>query len=133
MRSNSSRKPADPALLPSVDEVLAHKTAVDLISDLGRERVVAFVRSLIAKRRTKLLEGHQSDGAIERSTLIAGVVDELAALGDAEQRSGVRRVINATGVIIHTNLGRAPLSERAAAAMTDASGYSAIEYDVQKG
>jgi L-seryl-tRNA(Ser) seleniumtransferase len=133
MRSNSSRKPADPALLPSVDEVLAHKTAVDLISELGRERVVAFVRSLIAKRRTKLLEGHQSDGAIERSTLIAGVVDELAALGDAEQRSGVRRVINATGVIIHTNLGRAPLSERAAAAMTDASGYSAIEYDVQKG
>jgi L-seryl-tRNA(Ser) seleniumtransferase len=133
MQTDVPRKPADPALLPSVDEMLTQKAAVSLISELGHERVVAMMRSLIAKKRNELLDGRQPNGAATREGLIADIAHELAVLGDAEQRSGVRRVINATGVVIHTNLGRAPLSERAIAAMKDASGYSSIEYDVQKG
>ena len=50
------------------------------------------------------------------------------------RRSRLRRVINATGVIVHTNLGRAPLSEAAIAAITeDASGYCTLEYDIETG
>jgi L-seryl-tRNA(Ser) seleniumtransferase len=58
-------------------------------------------------------------------------------LGDAwtaEQRNGIRRVINATGVVIHTNLGRAPLSETARRAVADeAAGYCTLEYDLGTG
>jgi hypothetical protein len=49
------------------------------------------------------------------------------------QRSGQLRVINATGVIVHTNLGRAPLSEAAKRALLDAAGYCTLEYDLETG
>lgn len=132
MQSNPVPKTPDPALLPSVDEVLAQQTAADLIAELGRERVVNIVRSLIAEQRSVLLKG-RSDEGVDRPALIARLTEELAAVADAERHSGVRRVINATGVVIHTNLGRAPLSERAIEAMKNASGYSGIEYDVAAG
>jgi L-seryl-tRNA(Ser) seleniumtransferase len=133
MRSNASSKSASPALLPSVDEMLARETVASLISELGRERVVAMVRDVIAKMRSEILDGGSSVGPEDREAVVSKLTEELAALGDAERLAGVRRVINATGVVIHTNLGRAPLSDRAVAAMRDASGYSAIEYDVAKG
>lgn len=50
-----------------------------------------------------------------------------------EQKSGIQRVINATGVVIHTNLGRAPLSENARRAIAEASGYCTLEYDLETG
>ena len=58
---------------------------------------------------------------------------KLDSLWQTERNSGIRRVINATGVVIHTNLGRAPLSENAKRAMLNASGYSTIEYDIEAG
>ncbi|MGD9561808.1 MAG: L-seryl-tRNA(Sec) selenium transferase [Pyrinomonadaceae bacterium] len=128
MRSQALPKTSDPALLPSVDEMLIQ--ADGLIAELGRERVVVMVRSLLAEKRGELLGGGPSG---DREALIAEIAGKLAALANADRLTGVRRVINATGVVIHTNLGRAPLSTQAVSAMEEASGYSAIEYDVTKG
>ena len=65
--------------------------------------------------------------------LLARVAEAMRIYWVAEQLKGVRRVINATGVIIHTNLGRAPLSQEAKRAVNDASGYTALEYDLETG
>jgi L-seryl-tRNA(Ser) seleniumtransferase len=62
-------------------------------------------------------------------TVLAGAVDAL----ERRRRHGVQRVINATGVVVHTNLGRAPLSEAARAAVGEASGYASVEYDLETG
>ncbi len=57
----------------------------------------------------------------------------LVDLHASQKATGLRRVINATGVILHTNLGRAPLSEAACQAMNVASGYCTLEYDIATG
>lgn len=62
-------------------------------------------------------------------TVLAGAVDAL----ERRRGAGLRRVINATGVVVHTNLGRAPLSEDALAAVIAASGYASVEYDLVTG
>ncbi|MDX6664006.1 MAG: L-seryl-tRNA(Ser) seleniumtransferase, partial [Solirubrobacteraceae bacterium] len=71
-----------------------------------------------------------------RDELLAGAADEadLAARAAERLRPSLRRVVNATGVIVHTNLGRAPLSEAARAAVARAAaGYSNLEYDLETG
>ena len=57
----------------------------------------------------------------------------MEASARRESQSGIKPVINATGVLLHTNLGRAPLSEAARAAMNDAARYCSVEYDVESG
>lgn len=133
MRNDRSLNMASVAALPSVDEVLAQPTTQSLIADMGRDRVVAVVRTLIDRRRKEILAGSLHATAIERSDLLVQLERELERFADSARREGVRRLINATGTIIHTNLGRAPLSANAAAAMLSASGYSAIEYDIPSG
>ena len=133
MRSKSAEKPVDAALLPSVDEMLSEAATVELIAEFGRTRVMAMVRALIAAKRSMILDGRAGVDPGNRTTLIAELSGQLTTLARAERAAGVQRVINATGVIIHTNLGRARLSDRAVAAMSDAAGYSSIEYDVSKG
>lgn len=132
MRRKTSREPQAGAALPSVDEVLNGPAARALLPLLGRERVLTMVRALIAAKRVEIA-GREGAGIPGRVGLTERLEAELAAMGEAEQRSGVRRVINATGVVVHTNLGRAPLSPRAIEAMKAASGYAAIEYDLAAG
>ena len=87
------------------------------------------VRTLFDVIRTDLANG----GALpdfESEGFITQLTRELAA----QKRLSLRRVINGTGIIIHTNLGRAPLAPEAIAAMQDAArGYANIEYDLEKG
>src|SRR3982751_5350561 len=74
--------------------------------------------------------------AERRAELLAGATDDpdLLARADARARAGLRRVINATGVIAHTNLGRAPLPAAARAAVARAAeGYSNLELDLDSG
>jgi L-seryl-tRNA(Ser) seleniumtransferase len=75
-----------------------------------------------------------------RAALLAGGADEIDVLADARarlaaaQRPSLQRVLNATGVIVHTNLGRAPLAAAARDAVgAAASGYANLEYDLQAG
>lgn len=103
--------------LPSVDEVLRKLTHLDEIS---QKLVADEVRSVLAKRREAILSGAAvGDESIEQT-----VEARLAAL----LQPSLRSVINATGVILHTNLGRAPLSN-----FQPISRYSNLEYDLAAG
>ncbi|MDH3226990.1 MAG: L-seryl-tRNA(Sec) selenium transferase, partial [Thermoleophilia bacterium] len=102
--------------LPSVNAVLAEPRTGELIARYGRGAVRAAIRDALDSRR----EEGRVHGDLHRE-----VAQHLA--------SGPVRVINATGVILNTNLGRAPLPDRAVAAMVDAAGYAAIEWDLTSG
>jgi L-seryl-tRNA(Ser) seleniumtransferase len=91
-----------------------------------RWALVEAARRAIADRRAALLAGEAADPAIEAGAVAARAA-ELA-------RPALRRVVNATGVALHTNLGRAPLAEAARRAIDDvARGYSNLEYDLARG
>ncbi len=110
--------------LPSVDRLLADERVAALAAEHGRTLVVAAVREALARAREELRAGFDSGDVAER------VAAELRAL----EHPRLRRVLNATGVIVHTNLGRAPLAEPAIArAIEAARGYSNLEYDLAEG
>ncbi len=111
----------DPRLrsLPSVDRLAA---ALDAPHALA----VSAARRTIDRRRREL----SGDGAVEASDLVARAREELAQLTGPS----LRQVLNATGVIVHTNLGRAPLSAPARAAVARAAGgYTNLELDLDTG
>ena len=113
--------------LPSVDRVMAAPGVAAAAAAHSREWVVALVRGELEAARRRVREGGVADGADEIAALVCRRVDEAAT---AEPR----RVINATGVVIHTNLGRAPLSRAAMQAAAEAAaGYSNLEYDLDSG
>jgi L-seryl-tRNA(Ser) seleniumtransferase len=104
--------------LPSVDAVV--RAAGD--AALPRDRFVRAVRDVLAEARATgatLDESAAADAARRR-------------LGDRDRRT-LRRVINATGVVLQTNLGRAPLAPAALAAIADAAGAVSVEYDLDSG
>ena len=116
-------------LLPSVDRLLGSEALSALAEDVGVESVTHAAREAIDAARGAILGG-ETDSAPAIETLAEHVT---AAINDL-LGPRPRRVINAAGVIIHTNLGRAPLSHAAIAAMTAvARGYSNLEYDLQAG
>jgi len=103
---------------PSMDSLLAQKGAAPLIASYGRENVKEEIRQAIGR------------GRIDAATLI----EEAGAALSERFRSTLRPMINATGVLLHTNLGRAPLSSEARAAIDEnAAGYSTLEYDPESG
>jgi L-seryl-tRNA(Ser) seleniumtransferase len=111
--------------LPSVDEVLARPLVARLAAELGRAAVKAAARAAIQEARERRKAGVRE----------AEVTDErIAELARAESAPRLRRVINATGVVLHTNLGRAPLHPEAVARVAEiASGYSNLELDLRTG
>jgi L-seryl-tRNA(Ser) seleniumtransferase len=77
--------------------------------------------------------GHDA-GGFTREALLAEGARRLARAAEREAASGLRRVVNATGVVLHTNLGRAPLSKAARRAVAEeAAGYCTLEYDTETG
>ncbi|MEP7175894.1 MAG: L-seryl-tRNA(Sec) selenium transferase [Gemmatimonadales bacterium] len=108
--------------LPSVDRLLREPEVDALLRSAPRPAVVAAVREALVAARTRRA-GPPDDWATE-------IRDRLAA----RQGPGLRPVLNATGVVLHTNLGRAPLAEPALAALTAiAGGYSNLELDLDTG
>jgi L-seryl-tRNA(Ser) seleniumtransferase len=111
------------AKLPAV-HVLADEA--EALGNVPRWAVVEAARRAIGERRAAILAGKADSPAIG-----AAEVAELAATLVAPP---LRRVINATGVVLHTNLGRAPLADSARAAIDEAArGYTNLEYDLGKG
>ncbi len=102
--------------LPSVDAVLREPALGDLLASAPRALVVDAVRDALAERRAR---GADADGLAD---------DVAAAL-----RPSLRRVVNATGVILHTNLGRAPLAREAVEAVVEAAGYTTLEWEPATG
>jgi L-seryl-tRNA(Ser) seleniumtransferase len=124
-------------MLPSTDEVMMTRAAQDLLPAVGHNRLVSLARTAIDSIRKKLVEnisatvGHSA--IYSKDSLLTAASDRLVELWNARRRSRLRRVINATGVVIHTNLGRAPLSVDAMRAVEGASGYCTLEYDLTSG
>jgi L-seryl-tRNA(Ser) seleniumtransferase len=108
--------------------MLRELPAVDVLAaqvDAPRAIAVAAARAVLAERRRELLAGETGEADL------AGRAREWAARAGAPR---LRRVLNATGVIVHTNLGRAPLAEAARAAVARAAeGYSNLELDLETG
>ncbi len=114
-------------LLPSVDRLAASEQLQAAMDEHGHALVTDAARETLAAARETLAAG---GSAPDLSVLAQEVERRLAEL----VRGTLYPVINATGVIIHTNLGRAPLSRAARAAMDSvASGYSNLEYDLEAG
>lgn len=111
--------------LPSIDALL--RASPDLIASYGHTQTVKVLRQVVETARQTALD---SGSIPEESQLLA----QAAALLASVSAPTLRPVINATGVIIHTNLGRAPLSDEALAAMRAVGGgYSTLEYDLEPG
>lgn len=120
--------------LPSVDLVLREPAVGGLIAIYGRGMTVAAVRSVLDKTRRVLANGGISEGCAKGLVSIDGIVDRVGMLLRQQNSPNLKRIINGTGVIIHTNLGRSPLSAGAAKAVADiACGYMNLEYNLEQG
>jgi L-seryl-tRNA(Ser) seleniumtransferase len=117
--------------LPSVDQLLRREAVVELQSSVGLPRLTAIAREVVEDMRGQLQSGVLP--ASSKEALLYEAVEAIRHLCRQDARSGLRRVINATGVILHTNLGRAPLSDAARKAVVAAAGYCTLEYDPTTG
>ncbi len=104
---------------------------VDHLTDLAR-KVTEELRQRAISAPLSLGDANQNE-ELSRAALLEEAEHRLANAHLAETNSGLRRVINATGVILHTNLGRASLSESARHAVNEAAGYCSLEYDLSTG
>ncbi|HSE30801.1 MAG TPA: L-seryl-tRNA(Sec) selenium transferase [Pyrinomonadaceae bacterium] len=124
-------------LIPSVDEVLRTPTGQKLKSSVGSKQLTALARAAIADIRSSIRSGSSIAGrSVEEqtaATLLHEAERRLEAALEQERLTGLTHVINATGVILHTNLGRAPLSQAAVYAIQQASRYCNLEYDTVSG
>ncbi len=117
----------DLRLLPSIDKLLGKRQVEDMIHHYGRPLTLDALRHILDRTRTKMREG----GELPEMDVILTRTEETLKVWTTPT---LRPVINGTGVIIHTNLGRAPLSSAAMQAMVEvAQGFSNLEYDLDKG
>ncbi len=115
--------------IPKVDQVLALPELTRLAEETSLFAVTAAVRQVLDSLREEILAGQY--GHTPTSTELLPLIEEAVK---QRQQMGLRPVINGTGVILHTNLGRSRLSKEAAkAAMEAACSYSTLEYDLEQG
>jgi L-seryl-tRNA(Ser) seleniumtransferase len=124
--------------LPPVQDLLSHATVEPLIAEHGRDLVLGWVRTVLTQAREQFTTSSDLPSTLEAppaaqdragwTELLADQVLRLARTADHQQLS---RVINATGVVLHTGLGRAPLSAAARQALSDLGGHGNIEVDLE--
>lgn len=119
--------------VPSVDQLLRTDAARELRDVVGLRRLTNIARAVTAEIRSMVRQESIASNGDYAETLLDEAVKRMRASAQSETQSGIRRVINATGVLLHTNLGRAPLSEAARAAVDEAARYCSVEYDVESG
>jgi L-seryl-tRNA(Ser) seleniumtransferase len=133
-RTRAARANKSLRQLPSVDELLRQPRLQELSRECGREMVVTEARAILQERRKEIPRPAASSktppgepSTVEIETAVIERVRRVLA-------PSLRRVINATGVILHTNLGRAPLSMVAVDRIREIAGrYSNLEYDLASG
>lgn len=128
MKKNKNEKTALLSALPSVDELLKGPYGSQWLASFPRTVVVQAIRDIIAEERQKILEGESRDiSSPAISFCISARINKLSSFS-------LLPVINATGIVLHTNLGRAVLSDRAVENVIAVSrGYSNLEYDIAAG
>jgi L-seryl-tRNA(Ser) seleniumtransferase len=120
--------------LAAVDEVLREPAAEELLGRFPRALVVDAVRAVLERLRADILAGSEASAAEAAGLAPASLVPWVERLLAAAVTPSLRRVINATGVVVHTNLGRALLPQAAIdAVVTAASGYTDLEYSLARG
>ena len=134
-KSSSDAVAAALRALPSVDELLGRPRIAALVQKSGRKLVTSAIRTVLSDARKQIsTRAWGADGG----TVDAKNDDELESLVVSEVENilapSLRRVINATGVVLHTNLGRAPLARQAVARIVaTAPLYNNLEYDLERG
>jgi L-seryl-tRNA(Ser) seleniumtransferase len=125
--------------MPSVDSLLRTETAQLIKPQIGASRLSSLARQVTDELRREMLAVAPPKNTVSpangsRAELLKKAEERLAAAHAEQTSRGLRRVINATGVVLHTNLGRAPLSDAARRAIADkAAGYCNLEYDIASG
>ena len=112
--------------LPKADRLLEAADRAGLVRRVGHAATMEAIRSELDRVREEIRGGAPcpDPGSLERT-----VLDRLSAAA----RGTLRPVVNATGVVVHTNLGRAPLSDETVDAMREAAGYGTLEFDLSTG
>ena len=114
--------------LPAVDRILQHSLLLDMVNRCPWTLLVEAVQETVADLRTAILEAKDVDLAIDR------IAEDATLRAEKKLRHSLRHVINASGTLLHTNLGRAPLSATALDAIKEvARSYSNLELDLETG
>lgn len=117
--------------IPPVNDVLRSDELVEFRQILAQPFVASIIDKVLAETRREIV---QSNSAPSRSNLTSTIASEIARRIRESLEPSLRRVINASGVVLHTNLGRAPLPEGAIEQLREVSaGYSNLEFDVEQG
>ena len=118
--------------LPSVDDLLRNPELTRLASEEGQSAVTDAARAVLASLRATIGEGNLDETGIDLA--LSGLAAAVARQLRRNLSHSLRPVINATGVILHTNLGRAPLSDAALDHIRETAGsYSNLEFDLARG
>ena len=128
----------DMRVIPSVERLRQRDAVRALEREFGREAIVRALREETAAVRARFAAqaaGEMTpEGSTDEAAVIAGIERGVAERLHGQTAASLRPVINATGVVVHTNLGRAPLAAPAASALVSiGSGYSNLEYDLEAG
>jgi L-seryl-tRNA(Ser) seleniumtransferase len=116
--------------LPSVSRLLAHRKTEPLLIRFNREYVVQGCRDILDELRRALNDGHIDTAALEEDAILAKLEARLSGSAEAT----LQRVVNATGTVLHTNLGRAILPQTAIDAVIQAASHPVnLEYDLAQG
>jgi L-seryl-tRNA(Ser) seleniumtransferase len=118
--------------LPSVDELLHHADLASIVSSEGQASVTDAARAVLTRLRAEIAAARLDAAAVDLA--LSGISGAIERQVRRSLAYSLRPVINATGVILHTNLGRAPLGAFALEHIRHAaSGYSNLEFDVETG
>jgi L-seryl-tRNA(Ser) seleniumtransferase len=117
--------------IPKIDEVLKDQRLFVFFGNTARDLIVESVREVIDAARERILcwkEGEPPELNLDR------MIEEIAGKIRYKRQKSLRRLINGTGTILHTNLGRARLSEETSRNVSEAAmNYSTLEYDLKRG
>ena len=115
--------------LPSVAVLLRHENVVNLRDHVTQAQITTWVREVVQECREHLLK----DQLAINTCLTGWIVDRVLQKANADLGQRLQPVINATGVVLHTNLGRSPMPEQAIRAAENASRYTNVELDLESG
>ena len=120
-------------LIPSVDSLLNTEEGRELSARFGREATLSACREVVEKLRAEILK--EPHPRLEEDDLsLDKVAARVASLLEGKFRAGLRRAINATGILMHSGLGRAVLSEEAGLALAEVTGgYSTLALEIETG
>ena len=118
------------SLIPSVDKILSHPRINGLLGEYSS----VVVKRILTTTLNDLRNSIRKNQVTRENLKFDSVVDKICEIAEQRLRPNLRTLVNATGVVVHTNLGRSPLSRKVAERILEvATSYSNLEYDLEKG